>query len=292
MVTETSPGRYIVRMGERLTFSQQMSRAGMEFRGRPLSLGSVYAPQDFRNNRASDMLPDLRGLARRVHVPFNVDIRAWTPLGKDMSSLAYNDPNPYYYYCETKVPYLDYMAAKIDRKALASRPSFVPNPEIAIPEFIGIPGNSFKTNPFNIMRGELRVSEFRQFVESSKYVISGVYGSYSDQANRLLALLDSPSQNDPLSCLSLFDGREYAEWLSDETGRNFSVPTKMEWLLGIEMIGKTLTGEHLEWMDTKVSADNGGDRYVLRSRKYPGTLSDYSMSRSGSVRLVEAVCGT
>ncbi|NQT28941.1 MAG: SUMF1/EgtB/PvdO family nonheme iron enzyme [Candidatus Saganbacteria bacterium] len=105
---------------------------------------------------------------------------------------------------------------------------------VEIPEMIDM-------GTYRIMKYELTVGQFKQFVEDTGYEIKG-HG-----AQKLKDLLGGGNRDAALVCVSLLDARVYAEWLTKKTGRNFRVQTKEE---GISARDK-LSGDNLTWTETR-----------------------------------------
>ncbi len=144
--------------------------------------------------------------------------------------------------------------------------------QIKIPEMIDI------SEKLRIMKGELTVSQFRQFVEETGYKIEGY------EAEELEALLESADAKDgnALTFLNLFDGRAYAKWLSERTGRKFRVQTEKEWLAAKDR----LSGDNWTWTETKHSEATFVLRHLVDGVGRNSSKPEYRY-RSGAVRLVE-----
>ncbi|MEA3494014.1 MAG: SUMF1/EgtB/PvdO family nonheme iron enzyme [Candidatus Margulisiibacteriota bacterium] len=123
--------------------------------------------------------------------------------------------------------------------------------KIEVPETIEISKN------LGIMEHELTVGQLRQFVEESGYKIEG------HNAEKLRAVLDDPSQaGKAVTFVHLHDGKAFAKWLSEKTGRKFRLPTEPEWEQG-QAKGQ-LSGENWVWTETEIS-----DTFVLRRSGLP-----------------------
>ncbi len=126
--------------------------------------------------------------------------------------------------------------------------------DVSLLPMLHIPGRYY-----NIMKNEVAVGQFKQFVESSGYKIEG------HNAQRLLQNLADPSQfHKAVSCVNYFDEEAYAKWLSAQTGREFRIPTEDEWkyamFYAMTYCRKDMKDEGFEWTLTK-----WGKRYILHS---------------------------
>jgi hypothetical protein len=126
-----------------------------------------------------------------------------------------------------------------------------------------------------IMKGELTVGQFRQFVDETGYEIEG------HNAEKLIKFLESADAEDSLTYVSLLDGRAYAKWLSEKTGRKFRVQTEEEFLQAKDQ----LSGNNWTWTETKYSEDT----FVLRLLDFDSRndLSPEDRYSVYAVRLVE-----
>ncbi|MCP4430335.1 MAG: protein kinase [Gammaproteobacteria bacterium] len=90
------------------------------------------------------------------------------------------------------------------------------------PELVVIPGNS-KLKMFALGKYELTVGEFKQ------YCLTTTSCSVS-------------SQNDqkPVSDITLSSARAYLKWLSQQTGKRYRLPSKIEWTYAMRSRSKTL----------------------------------------------------
>lgn len=151
--------------------------------------------------------------------------------------------------------------------AVASRAS-----EVEIPEMIDIPGMPGKA----IMKGELTVGLFKQFVDETENEMEGYN---ADNLRGILA--DSSKAGDALTYVSLLDARAYAEWLSEKTGRKFRVQTEEEWLAA----EGELSGDNWTWTETEL----GDITFVLRGLDagHRGSSSPGLRWPGNAVRLVE-----
>ena len=101
------------------------------------------------------------------------------------------------------------------------------------------PVHSVSVGQFAMGKFEVTVGEFKKFVNATGYQTDAekqnscrIYkdGSWSSQQG---ANWRNPnfSQNDnhPVTCVSWNDGTAYAEWLSNQTGKQYRLPTEAEW---------------------------------------------------------------
>lgn len=86
---------------------------------------------------------------------------------------------------------------------------------INLPEMIDM-------DSYRIMKNELTVGQFRQFIEEAGYNIEG-HG-----VNELQTLLKEGKDSTSLINTGLWDIRTYANWLSEKTGRKFRVASREE----------------------------------------------------------------
>lgn len=155
------------------------------------------------------------------------------------------------------------MSLKINRDSLRFRARVQ---QLKIPPMLDLPGK-----PFRIMRREITAIQFGQFAKSAKYEIKGHKAEPHKACFRFPAIIKNPMEGGVprnLVCLSLNDGRAYAEWLNKQTDRRFRVPTEAEWEVAKELVGKQLTGKwsgkNWEWTETKTTLLSC-DVFVLRS---------------------------
>jgi len=107
-----------------------------------------------------------------------------------------------------------------------------------------LPVHQVKIDAFKMAKYEVTVKEFRQFVEATNYVrkaqepdkcmswapkaedgsggIAFKNASWQDPAN-------APSEFHPVLCVSSYDAKAYAKWLSEKTGKSYRLPTESEW---------------------------------------------------------------
>lgn len=99
---------------------------------------------------------------------------------------------------------------------------------------------------YRIMKNEVRIGQFKQFVDNSGYKIEG------HNADKLRKILADPSNFDKaVRYINRNDAMEYARWRNYQTKSNFAVPTKYELHTAMSEIGIHLSGEQFEWTVTK-----------------------------------------
>ncbi|MBI5700452.1 SUMF1/EgtB/PvdO family nonheme iron enzyme [Candidatus Saganbacteria bacterium] len=142
--------------------------------------------------------------------------------------------------------------------------------QIALPEMIAL------SQKLSIMKPEVTVGLFKQVMKG--YEIIG------HNADKLKALIDEPKAAETaLTYVRLLDAREFAKWLSAQTGRKFRVQTENEWSKARDQ----LSGNNWTWTETKYS----GDTYVLRhlGSDYRDFNGPEDRCSSDAVRLVEDI---
>ncbi|WP_199610070.1 formylglycine-generating enzyme family protein [Flocculibacter collagenilyticus] len=133
--------------------------------------------------------------------------------------------------------------------------SFAHQASFTLPEMQTIPAGSYvreresnngmlkqqvNVKRFKLAKYEITVGEFRQFVNATghktrdvcwnwsektpsyKWFMKREKGSWSDNAY-------APSDKHPVMCVTWYDAKAYAKWLSNKTGRSFRLPTEAEW---------------------------------------------------------------
>ncbi|MDM8558401.1 formylglycine-generating enzyme family protein [Candidatus Parabeggiatoa sp. HSG14] len=94
-------------------------------------------------------------------------------------------------------------------------------------------------NKFAMGKYEVTVGEFRQFVKVTRYKTDAEKkgGCYVYDGNSVSEKKDanwrnpyfSQKENQPVVCVSWNDAIAYAEWLSQQTGQQYRLPTEAEW---------------------------------------------------------------
>ena len=91
------------------------------------------------------------------------------------------------------------------------------------PLMVVVPNGESFEKPFAIAKYEVSVSDW------SKYcILSGTCKPIKDKARR----------NEPMTGITLQRAREYAEWLSERTGKRYRIPNKQEWEYAANAGGK------------------------------------------------------
>ncbi|MDX1654597.1 MAG: formylglycine-generating enzyme family protein [Candidatus Competibacteraceae bacterium] len=95
--------------------------------------------------------------------------------------------------------------------------------------------------PFAIARCETTVREFRRFVEKTRYMTEAESGqgcySWNEENRQWEPQKDRHWRNPgfaqtdthPVVCVSWNDAVAYAQWLSEQTGQRYRLPTEAEW---------------------------------------------------------------
>ena len=87
--------------------------------------------------------------------------------------------------------------------------------------------------PFGIGVNEVTVADFKEFIDATARKISGceVYdASWHQRADRSWNDVGySQTSSNPVACVSWRDANDYAQWLSQKTGRRYRLPSASEW---------------------------------------------------------------
>jgi len=98
------------------------------------------------------------------------------------------------------------------------------------------PVHTVKVKTFKLARYETTVAQFRQFVEATGYQAEGdcwklaanEWGMEMGQLSWKSPAI-APTEYHPVMCVSWDDAHAYLQWLSQETGRHFRLPSEAEW---------------------------------------------------------------
>jgi formylglycine-generating enzyme required for sulfatase activity len=93
------------------------------------------------------------------------------------------------------------------------------------------------TRPFLHSKREITVREFRRFVEATgaepapgcRLWLGGQWVVERDRSWRDPGFAQPPRDDEPVVCVSWDDARAYAEWLSQQSGRRYRLPSEAEW---------------------------------------------------------------
>jgi formylglycine-generating enzyme required for sulfatase activity len=101
------------------------------------------------------------------------------------------------------------------------------------------PVHEVSVGQFAMGKYEVTVGEFRKFVNATGYQTDAEKqnscwttkdgGSSSQEGANWQNLNFSQNDNHPVTCVSWNDGTAYAEWLSNQTGKQYRLPTEAEW---------------------------------------------------------------
>lgn len=90
--------------------------------------------------------------------------------------------------------------------------------------------------PFAVGKYEVTVDEFAAFVAATGHRTSGGCMEFSPEASFTISEKfdwDNPgfeqTGDSPVGCVSYYDARAYAGWLSEKTGQDYRLPTEAEW---------------------------------------------------------------
>lgn len=93
------------------------------------------------------------------------------------------------------------------------------------------------TRPFLMARREVTVGEFRRYVEATgaepaagcRVWLGGGWVEERDRGWRDPGYPQPPRDDDPAVCISWEDARAYADWLSQQSGQRYRLPSEAEW---------------------------------------------------------------
>lgn len=93
------------------------------------------------------------------------------------------------------------------------------------------------TRPFLISKREITVGEFRRFVQETgaapapgcRIWLGGQWVAERDRGWQDPGFSAPPRDDEPVVCVSWDDARAYAEWLSQQSGKRYRLPSEAEW---------------------------------------------------------------
>ena len=93
------------------------------------------------------------------------------------------------------------------------------------------------TRPFLISRREINVGDFRRYVEATgaepapgcRVWLGGQWVQERDRGWRDPGFALPPRDDEPVVCVNWDDARGYAEWLSQQSGKRYRLPSEAEW---------------------------------------------------------------
>ncbi|MDD5593341.1 MAG: SUMF1/EgtB/PvdO family nonheme iron enzyme [Candidatus Margulisbacteria bacterium] len=136
------------------------------------------------------------------------------------------------------------------------------------------------SDKLRIMKGEVTVGLFKQVMQG--YEIKG------PEAQELTTILNNPSkEGEALTYVCLFDAREFAKRLSEQTGRKFRVQTEAEWITAKDKLSD------INWTWTETGGPDGNTFVLCRLIRDPLhtrlTLFPTIRAVSYAIRLVEDI---
>lgn len=98
------------------------------------------------------------------------------------------------------------------------------------------PVHTVKIKSFKLSKYETTVGQFRQFVEATGYKAEGDCWKLDATESGINVGKDSwkspanaPGDYHPVMCVSWVDAHAYTKWLSQQTGKQFRLPSEAEW---------------------------------------------------------------
>jgi formylglycine-generating enzyme required for sulfatase activity len=91
--------------------------------------------------------------------------------------------------------------------------------------------------PFLVSQREITVAEFRRYVEATgaepapgcRVWLGGQWVQERDRSWRDPGFALPPRDDEPVVCVSWDDARAYAEWLAQQSGKRYRLPSEAEW---------------------------------------------------------------
>jgi formylglycine-generating enzyme required for sulfatase activity len=165
------------------------------------------------------------------------------------------------------------------------------------PEMVWIPAGSFRMGDiqgdgdsdekpvhrvsvgrFAMGKYEVTVGEFRRFVKATGYKTDAEKGGscWTSGQNEGASWRDprfSQSDQHPVTCVSWNDGVAYAKWLSQQTGKQYRLPTEAEW----EYAARAGT-ETKYWWGNKLGSNNANcwNSHCKDSFKYTAPVGSFA----------------
>lgn len=133
--------------------------------------------------------------------------------------------------------------------------------------------------PFALGQVEVTVAEFRQFVEATGDRTeddclswsSGVFGYKKDASWRNPGF--GQDDGHPVVCVSWNDARTYAQWLSEQTGHAYRLPTEAEWEYAARAGTETSYWWNNEFSRNRANCDGCGSHWDGKSTAPGGSFA-------------------
>jgi len=123
---------------------------------------------------------------------------------------------------------------------------------------------------FAASRTEVTVGEFAEFAKSTARDMQGC-ASYDgewtvrEDVNWKNAV-DRQTQSHPVSCVSWQDARDYAAWLSEQTGQAYRLPSASEW----EYVARAGSTQDRPWTEVEKACETANVADRSAEQRYPG----------------------
>jgi formylglycine-generating enzyme required for sulfatase activity len=144
---------------------------------------------------------------------------------------------------------------------------------------------------FAMSRTEVTVGEFRHFVNATGYKTEAEKGegcyTYKDGSwnNRRNANWRNPNfsqdDNHPVVCVSWNDATAYAEWLSDQTGKQYRLPTEAEWEYAARAGTETKYWWGNEIGKNRAACDGCGAKWGWDAKKMTAPVGSFDANQFG-----------